>query len=95
MESVQSERGTLWLKDGFIFKSSFVKNGVRYLKCMYSGCGCRVSFHEVRGEVKVGLHNHQVDEVEVETLRFKAELKTLAMSDNRSQRVIFDEVCTR
>ncbi|KAG8256329.1 hypothetical protein J6590_070939 [Homalodisca vitripennis] len=55
----------------------------------------RACFNEQTAQVTNTPHNHDPDEVAVELLHLKNELKAQAVTDQRAPRVIFDDVCVR
>ncbi|XP_046686325.1 uncharacterized protein LOC124371996, partial [Homalodisca vitripennis] len=58
-------------------------------------CLSRACFNEQTAQVTTTPHNHDPDEVAVELLHLKNELKAQAVTDHRAPRVIFDDVCVR
>lgn len=93
MELVQSDRGYLWSKDGYLFKCTKFRNGIRYLKCKITTCPCTASFKEGELELRLGEHNHPKNEADLEELKFKAELKRRATVDlGRPPKEIYNQV---
>lgn len=92
MEAIPSDRGHLWTKDGFLYKSNKCINGVRYLTCIVDTCRCCASFREGE-EVRVGDHNHPQNALRLEELKFKAEVKKRATVDvGRAPKDIYTQV---
>ncbi|KAG8307021.1 hypothetical protein J6590_034564 [Homalodisca vitripennis] len=95
MEPVISDRGTLYIYNGYVYTTSRIHNGATvYSRCRNSSCKSRATFLvEKPNEVNITIpHNHEADEVEVEILRFKAELKRRAVIDSRPPKELFDDV---
>uniref|UniRef100_A0A1B6G1B5 FLYWCH-type domain-containing protein n=1 Tax=Cuerna arida TaxID=1464854 RepID=A0A1B6G1B5_9HEMI len=95
MEPVISDRGMLHIYDGHLYTTTRIHNSATvYSRCRIPSCNSRATFIvDKPNEVHVTIpHNHEADEVEVEILRFKAELKRRAVVDSRSPRELFDDV---
>ncbi|KAG8294436.1 hypothetical protein J6590_102964 [Homalodisca vitripennis] len=70
----------------------------RYVQCRDKDCGSTAIFREGEAaEIRPSPHNHPPpDEVEVEVLRFKADLKQRALNERRlTSREVFNAVCIK
>ncbi|KAG8335670.1 hypothetical protein J6590_063144 [Homalodisca vitripennis] len=91
---LQGKRGIIYQKDGYLYRNKVFRNGRRYVQCRDEDCGSTAIFREGEAaEIWPSPHNHLPDEVEVEVLRFKADLKQRALNERRlTSREVFDAV---
>lgn len=95
MEEISSDRGSLFILNNNVYKKKKVINGVKYFKCERANCPSSVKV-DIHGEVSGRVHNHPPNEVRVEMLRFRADLKVAAIEDiERGPRDIFNDVSRR
>uniref|UniRef100_A0A1B6MSR5 FLYWCH-type domain-containing protein n=1 Tax=Graphocephala atropunctata TaxID=36148 RepID=A0A1B6MSR5_9HEMI len=96
MEPIISDRGTLYICDGYLFTIQQTKNRVRYARCTNRRCRSRTAFLPSGAySIKPTPHNHPADEVAVEVLHFKTELKKMVVNDRRPLKQVFDCVSQR
>lgn len=95
MEEVRGDRGRLYILDNFIYQLNRELNGVRYYSCKNIGCLSRLV--QSNGEIRTQApHNHESEQVEIDRLNFREELRQLATSNRElTPRQIFNRVSER
>lgn len=92
---LRSERGTVFVQDGFIYVVNRVAGGRKYMKCLVSTCQCRGKL--IEDEIILsGFHNHPSNEVSIEVRLFKIALKEAAFKEvDKKPKKIYQEVSKR